>query len=1081
MDFIQGCFVKDAVKIELVGTNNKYRYRWMSSQDTNTDALYCLMIDFSWSMYTSKSAQETLDSTKETCNHLFQEGAKEVILIFFGRTAHLFTVNESNYNTQINSVMTGYFDSFGDPNGTLFESRNTFSPNATMPETAFQKLCDYIQTNSDKTSKNILVLMMTDGKFTGEKTTDNIDYKKVWDTTCATVLKTFQSSLSIHCIGYQNDDLVNIKDMKEAFDKYNYNFMYTTVQLQTDIKNAMLSAYNQLMTTLVPSISLGADKLKQYDVLYSLLRYCDNLAEHNACNSSVITGVSQDWVERVLLFEIDIGLKQDSIMLDITKTKPQYDKIVADLVPYYTMLHKKYLELKSEYKSLKSKHIPVWKSLQEKITDLTKLYNNIQSLATDKLNEKKAFELSTQIAGHISSRHLKTLQRRRIHNEQIKKEHIFTIELESKDPKDEALLKFSDNASKHISVSLTSSQEQLDTYYECLYNKDNWTETLNSLFAVPINYVWKESDDWSPSRSNIKLVSASNFVSLDGYKDMQEIFGATEHTKLYKDNSYVKSAHDETNAVIPIATDPFFSRKIHLVKDRLGHMIAGSNYSFANRHILFYCNVIKQCFNQLLETDTEKLQHITLLLLNTFKILSNKLNCFFEKDQKPVSKPVLLLNISQGNTAPYLFAGQFDPAIVCLTAYEKDFQDACDMYNKIPGYCTTQDLFKQRVWSMVYRHMLIASFDKDKYENWTEPKTWDLLDDKALEEKLQLHGTHTINQYMMSEDKLDAKLPDVITQSIKTTTENKITKLFLLMTKFADSLNDDFWSTFNKSFLPQTLKPVTLKATIIITDSKILSEIALNTHWECLVYGQKDCYPYRILDEFKKMVTNIINDKYSANMKSTLADVKELLDFNKRRYETRYLPVTFTSIQTNNINDLFALVYSNKVLLDDFKVQVFKILGERVEKQILEALTLDNVDCLQNLFNYCKSKKHSLLIKQQSKLPYSTPAHPTSSLFLQTLSDNDFANYYRPLGFGWSTKKYRHWVDDLHPFMTENLTNYPLDRFVQITVDHCFSYDITEDKYLKQVAEEATYFYNTFKNLKEKEIHNIYSNHKYEY
>lgn len=93
-----------------------------------------------------------------------------------------------------------------------------------------------------------------------------------------------------------------------------------------------------------------------------------------------------------------------------------------------------------------------------------------------------------------------------------------------------------------------------------------------------------------------------------------------------------------TNAIIPIASDPYFLSKINLVKDCIGFMVAGSSLAFANRHINIYIPVIKQCLDSLTKEDNEKTDNILRLLLNTYRLLITKMSIIYDISQKPLAK-----------------------------------------------------------------------------------------------------------------------------------------------------------------------------------------------------------------------------------------------------------------------------------------------------------------------------------------------------------------------------------------------------------------------------------------------------------
>src|SRR4029079_3867483 len=100
--FVQGNFVKDNTIVEVLGTEKGYRYRWYKSLSEEKTIDYSkflpsLIVDFSWSMKDSNSAQPAKEATVETCKLFFEKGFPEVYLVFFGRNATGFYVNKDNY------------------------------------------------------------------------------------------------------------------------------------------------------------------------------------------------------------------------------------------------------------------------------------------------------------------------------------------------------------------------------------------------------------------------------------------------------------------------------------------------------------------------------------------------------------------------------------------------------------------------------------------------------------------------------------------------------------------------------------------------------------------------------------------------------------------------------------------------------------------------------------------------------------------------------------------------------------------------------------------------------------------------
>ena len=642
------------------------------------------------------------------------------------------------------------------------------------------------------------------------------------------------------------------------------------------------------------------------------------------------------------------------------------------------------------------------------------------------------------------------------------KENHIDIQVHQEDP----LILSSTVDNKTIYKVMDSKLDHLNENYVCIYSLEKWCEALNSCFGLAIKYSWKEQDDWAPSRATIEHVSPSSFISIEGYNEVQTIFGNVEmpsHTTFYgKSSAYVKSAHDQGNAVIPIATDPFFINKVHIVKEKLAHMVAGSSLAFRKSHSLFYISVLKQAFYQLIETDTNKLREIIMLLLNTFRLLHNHMPTIYDKDNAPLSNSTILYNIFKGNTAPYLFNGNIDSCIFTLICSEMDYQKCLEKINTETNGDITLVNMKKKIWEMCLRHFIMHKHQKK--DHWESPQTWGLLSQNEIKEKIKEEGQDALPKYLMSSDKLK-NIPSTIVSDLTKIRDSKTIKIFKTILQLADSLDDNTWNIFNSTF---TYMDLNLKSTQILethfTD-QIFDYYNYWTYWELAAYGPKECFPSRSIDEISRIIANIINIKFSENLSGMLADIRELLEYKARDYETRYLPVTFTYEQQNTINDIFTEVYSGKITEEEFKSKMYILLGDYYTEIIKLVLETDKIDVLKNLYQYCLKRQHSIVIKNESKLPFSAPANPSSPYFLQYMTHNEFREYYKPLGFGWSTKKYSSWISDLHPYMVSQLPFHKNeDSFVENILKHISDFKSYNERDMEHYKQEIKHFYQQFKN-----------------
>lgn len=1066
MQIVQGSIIYSDCRLDVVGVKNLFSYKLHKLENAEpkqqSKCTPVLVVDFSWSMLNSQSAEPTLIAVKETCNKLFANSFESVALIFFGKTAHYFEVTKNNYMNVIDNKMRYYSNS-----NFFFETDGCFNPSGTLPEEAFKTLISEIKKTSEEqqTNTKYSIIFMTDGEFNGIKNYDT-EWKKIVDDN----MSNFKCEFEFHAIGYQNDHLKNIVEMKKYFDKCG-NFHYYTINEPKDIIIKFKNIADLFESVKLAKIVLpNGDTITEDDAYFSNKLLFDTLEPKIIIDiNNLEKSVSVEWLTQVLYLTFELGFKEQEASKKIKEnlnSKNVYKDIVTELSQYYNNIPQRYLELRNAIKSIKSRNIVAWKNLSDQIQSFNSKFREIQELVSNELNEKKQFELATHIANSVSSRHLRTLQRRRINNDLNK--HIdddFNIECDEKEGR---LMVVKEQHATLQTVDMISNKKDLDEYYVCFYTQDAWSNMLNSLIGIPIKYNWRELDDFAPSRANIESVSTAGFISQDGYHDIQAIFGGNnDHTMLYKNATYLKSAHDKTNAYLPIAIEPFFLAKINKVKERLGHMIAGSTYAFSNRHILMYVAVIRQIMYMMVDENTEKLKHILLLTLNTFRLLYSKLNCIYNKEQKPVIKSDIIYEIACGNTAPYLFGSCWESAIIALVTCDSDYQNALDRYNQEYKSSISMDEFRGQVWKMIYRHFMIIGFNADnKFEH---PQTWNLPDQSQVKNKLEnLLKTNNYDDAVlqilndtMTTDKLsfkyDSKMPDYIKTALDKMVSNKTTIVFMEFLRLAENLNDNVYKQFNTSFMPMNLGYNTYITQQL--NEQILKEIAFKTHWECALFGQKDCFPPKNESDLGKQIVHRINSNYGDQLKTVLDDAKELAEFKKKKHEIRGLPITFTNEMEYKINELFGDVFNNKISEIDFKKEMRSVLGKYAESQLDSALNEDNIDVLHILYNYCKDRVHAITVKP-TKLPHSCSAYATSPKFLQKLTDAEFSAEFKPLGFGWSTKKYRDWVNDLHPYMMNNLYRQEED-FVTDTFNHIKLCNINakENKYLPYVRE----FYKTFK------------------
>lgn len=242
-----------------------------------------------------------------------------------------------------------------------------------------------------------------------------------------------------------------------------------------------------------------------------------------------------------------------------------------------------------------------------------------------------------------------------------------------------------------------------------------------------------------------------------------------------------------------------------------------------------------------------------------------------------------------------------------------------------------------------------------------------------------------------------------------------------------------------------------------------MKQIIFNTFWECELYGQKDCYPYREHDAIKSQIVSRINTKYGDVIRVAVKNGEEYHAFIERDTECEYLPSVFTQKQTKALNKLFINTYGGEYKKEEFVEKINGILDEYTKNGIKHAIER-GVDPLENLYEYCKRTKNRIIIKDNG-LPESAPSNPTSPKFLQYLSNEEFNAYFKPLGFGWQGKKYRCWIDDLHPFMKHNVQLWDREQFINLTTGHTAKWNLdspARQTPYEMVKDYAGMYYDTF-------------------
>lgn len=1050
--FSYQCATIEAISLGTPSSHH-YMYRWVSSQipTEKKDYTPVFIMDFSWSMKSSGSDKHAKDALIECCKYQFNLGIENVYVIMFGANAYSICVNENNYIQEISNALGNYND-LGEASFRTLNAK--FDAGRTCPNTAFDSLMKI------QNDKDIYVVFMTDGQFS-----EQIYWKGYSD-------KLKNKNVQIHTIGYQNDHLNNIISMKDGFSQNNISVTYRTINEPKDIAKAMIECCENISSSVIPSIKLSDGSiLRQYGTHFStkclyegMLTEPVDVMTPNITN----TGVTPEWVMNVYDEIIDLGLYIDDLLekLDgINKNSSQkaYSNLFVELVKVYSKLNAKYNELRTKYSSIKSRKIPIWGEYTEKIKEFIELYNTVQTLSGSQLTEKKQYEVTTNIRNSLTNKHYRNIQRRRVINVE-KQTNDKTVSLESENP---VTIKMTSMQSEKT-TTMNVTKDSLDETFIDFYSHETWSDLLNSMIGVPFKYVWKSNDDWAPSKAYIEYVCPIGFISESTLTKVQELFGGNDinHEELYKHAGYIKGAHDANNAYLPVLVHPYFPTNKSEFEGRLAHMIIGTNFGFSHRHINLYVAVIKQCFNQLIDSYSDKLKYVTMLLLNTYRTLYYTYRTVYGLDQKSIDRDDVLVSIASGNTPSYMFESCWQSAMIAIITNNTDYERARQKYNNNIG----MQEFRQKVWKSIFRHFMLSRVDND--DVWENPTTWGLLTAEQIKATLKLTNYSTkqeyvnaINSVAMHKDQLN-NVPSVINDKITQIMNGKFVKLYTRLLHFADITESaNFFETFSHNLVQTTFSSNDELVNYFDTNTDLFRDIVFTSYWENAVYGDKDCYPVKPKEELYQHIVNRINSKFGNDVKQLIDDANEFIEFNNKCKECRFEPVVFNSNQCTKMNELFTKVFDGELLKDEFKVFARNILGQYASNCFDTILEEDHLDTLENLYNYCKTHNHSITLKLNG-LPLGCPSIPGSPIFLQTLNDAQFSAYFKAVGFGWKNKKYRNWIDTLHPYMSE-IKNLPENEFVEQTMKLLEQYKYETDK--SRFEQYVRYCYRKYNNINENE------------
>jgi hypothetical protein len=1051
-------------KITLININDDISQKQL-------DSLIVYFIDLSYSMVNTDLERPFLEAVHQSIKKLFIDGQETIHICFWGSSSYCFPVNESNYESEIVRIQNG----------------NYFSGSGTYPQKACTDLISYLDKIKNKNWDNCEMIFTTDGQF--HETDTNF-----WKTFPANFCKTTGTTqFSMTAIGVVNDHLNNIKSIAYALEDHQYcAFSYHTIQ-NAQVDDEFIST----MLQVVDNIQTGSQKkVIINDITFELdnpvyLTFNQNLQEFfkdcqiENIEATVKQGVSIEWKNKVFSQELSVAMTIQKVNQKLAQKNPDYKSLLSYLIECSSKFTGQHKQLIQSYKSIKTRKISEYKALHKMMNEFYELTRQVQALSNVS-SDKEAFAIKTQLTRN--ARHNDSLVRRFIKNKKKfeKEENDFTVTIT--DTQGLAIIDLINTTNGNSKYIMSVPTETLNAILKCYFTLSDWLDTVteSAVLGIPCSYNWKDNDDWAPSKSYLEIQTGL-FISIQGMEDAQmEAIGLNPlHKDLYNArNPFLKLFGDtKCNSMIPVATDPTFMSKFSVARNYLAGIITGSEYGFRSQHILFYTSVFKQLLNMLVDNDFENTKHLIELTINTFRILFNKYRVVFEKDDKPVSKERILYYIATGDTTRHYFASSWDSAIIALVSNKDSYMKALEIYNTEQRKELTLPEFKIQIYKMVFRNMWIhflgSNSGSNLGKNWSRTNSWNIPDEKIIAQAVRKYGESALRDYILSNEKISANpIPNLLQTDIDEWYQNhKLVKLFKAMLLFADTCDDTFYTKFNKSFL---YSPMLCTAdgplTTYFQDPIILKNLMYWTTWEKLIYGEKECYPFRNEELVIPHIVNRVNSFFSGELRFVIKDIQELETFRKRRYETRYLPVTFTVAMESSINKLFASVYARNVDLDTFRAGIKDIIGPRYYLQIEDALVKDQIDVLKNLFEYCCRIKHSLIIKDTPKyickngydnppsnLPYSCPANTTSPRFLQSFGDSEFRSYYAPVGMGNETKKYKDWIPDLHNLMsTFHKSAKSKDEFIKKVLGYVKTYDAYDGRDLKNYEEECGEYYDKF-------------------
>ena len=1055
---INGNFINNNNTIKVSGFENKYKYTCEKIENPikTTEISPIFIMDYSYSMAGTNSIAAT-SSLKLSLNNIFNthtESTKYAQVIFFGRDAHLITVTKDNYNDMIDVVLLDY----NSDHITEFKSKGKFSGDGTNPISAFTLFLD----NISNLNNDIHIIFLTDGGFS---TITNITYTSCWNKIGESI-KQSKKNVIINTIGFKNDNVKNIQDMKIILEKYGITLTYNTLTKPEEILPTFENLVNSMNNSQISKICIEKHEFIEGQTIYTTDKLFTELVNNNPI-PTIVNGLSNEWITQVIKLEIDVGLEIKKICDEISKIsntqfnthKIQYNDLWKNTYNYYNIVSKKYVELQSQYTSLKTRAVCYWTDLKDQLVILTKILNDVQLLNSSTLSEKQSFEKATNI--NMSMKHTRALERRKYKNNNTNNtnQQINQITVNYQDKDNIISLTYGVNI-----INMKSNLNLLNETFECFYSMSNWTDNINSVFCIPISYKWRELDDYDTSNANIKNVSISQYMTLDSYHELQKQYTDViipEHNVLYGNTNYVKSVDTQCNAVLPIATDPYFTNKQQIVKEQLSHMIVGSSSAFRSSHLLIYGPAIKYCFDKLVKEYNTKTENILVLLINTFKLLSSTNYIVYDKINNKLEMKDILYNIAIGNTAPYLFKNPWDIILYVMTANQQAFVDALTEYSKSDiNININVTEFKIQIWKMILRYMIIYTDDESIQKQLFVPASFDLLsNDELLSKKNE--NIENIEQYMLSSDKIKNKTSKRLNKKIDDIFKETLYIKYLI--NFSESVNS-YLDEFNNTFI---FNKMNIKETPIadyFTDENI-KDIYYWGILELGCYGNKNCYPMKSRDSICKDVINRVNTKYDQSLQDIFNKSEEYTLFRQRMKECCHFPITFTNLQAANINELFRKIQYEELNYNDFEVAVYNIMNELFKELCENIKEIDNINVLNNLYNYIKNtaKKPYKLVIKNNGLPHSAPSYIKSPYFLQNLENEDFLTYYKPLGIYKSRKQlYKSWTYNLHNYMIEKVQLLNKDEFVRNICNFIKETGINHpvDEIMKRQLEV---YYNDFK------------------